>query len=257
MHRFFVPPNWITGDEVVLSGAVAHQIRHVLRMEPGDRILVLDNSGWERVVILRQVGSHRIIGHVEEKRLAAGEPGTRITLYQSVLKSQRFEWVLQKGTELGISEFVPMISDRCVTANLEDVDRKRERWTRIIQEAAEQSHRGRLPLFQPAHLFPAACKRARRSGGLALIPWEGESSNSLKLVLTGKGENISSLPRPLSMSLFIGPEGGFTPEEVQLATGYGVIPVTLGPRILRAETAGLVAATVILYEFGDMGDGII
>ena len=156
-------------------------------------------------------------------------------------------------------EFVPIISQRCVISGLEDVDRKMGRWRRIVQEAAEQSGRGRLPNLQPAMVFSRACDRAKRAGGLSLMPWEEEEKTNLKLVF-GKEQKKPggktpppSPPRPFSINLFIGPEGGFTSEEVTLAQHYGIVSVTLGPRILRAETAGLVAAAAILYELGDLG----
>jgi len=247
MHRFFIPLEWIGEEGVILGEPVSHQICHVLRLRPGDHLLVLDNSGWAWEVELREVGSERVVGQVVRRMLAQGEPRTRITLYQGVLKGRRFEFTLQKGTELGIVEFVPLISDRAIIADLGDVDRKRIRWKRIIQEAAEQSGRGRLPHLEPAVLFSRACERAQQQGGLALIPWEGERSLSLRSVLTGQEK------RPFVVSLFIGPEGGFTADEVELARRYGIRPVTLGPRVLRAETAGLVAATAILYELRDLG----
>jgi len=268
MHRFFIAPEWLKGDRVTIGGSLVHQIRNVLRLGPGDRIVVLDNSGWEREVEITRVERQRVTGRVVDKRLATGEPRTKITLYQGVLRLRRFEFALQKGTELGIVEFVPLITDRCIISSVEDVDKKMERWQRIVVEAAEQSRRGRLPRLQPAMLLPQACERAKRMGGLSLMPWEGERSTSLRAVLGDwapkelkrvrkqMGAQSSSTPpassRPFSINLFIGPEGGFTPEEVELARRYGIIPVTLGPRILRAETAGLVAAAAILYELGDL-----
>jgi 16S rRNA (uracil1498-N3)-methyltransferase len=251
MHRFFVPPDWLEEDGVTIVGSLVHQIRNVLRLGPGDHVVVLDNSGWEQEVEIVRVGKEHVSGQVVDKRLASGEPRTKITLYQGVLKGKRFEFALQKGTELGIVEFVPLISDRCVIASLDDVDKKRERWQRIILEAAEQCRRGRLPRLRPAMLFRPACEGARR-GGLSLIPWEeahdhdGEGATSLRSVLQGAEQ------APFSVNLFVGPEGGFTPDEVELARQYGLIPISLGPRILRAETAGLVAAAAILYELGDL-----
>jgi 16S rRNA (uracil1498-N3)-methyltransferase len=166
---------------------------------------------------------------------------------------------LQKGTELGIVEFVPLISQRCVIASLDDVNKKKSRWQRIVREAAEQSRRGRLPNLQPAMFFSQACERAKRTGGLSLMPWEEEKRVNLKLVFgreekKAKGKMAPSFPpRPFSINLFIGPEGGFAFEEVLLAQRYGIVPISLGPRILRAETAGLVAVAAILYELGDLG----
>jgi 16S rRNA (uracil1498-N3)-methyltransferase len=264
MHRFFVPPSWVQGNEVTITGLQAHQIARVLRMHPGDVVIVLDNSGWEIEVRLVAVDPAVVKGEIVHRRLASGEPRTKISLYQGVLKSNRFEFVLQKGTELGIVQFVPIIADRCVVSDLEAVERKGQRWAWIVQEAAEQCRRGRKPALHPAVLFPQACEQARHSGGLSLIPWEEERALSLRDLLrsgavapgTGAAERrqpgAAHWP-PFTIHLFVGPEGGFTPQEITIARRYGLVPVTLGRRILRAETAGLVAATAILYELGDLG----
>ena len=258
MHRFFVSPDQLEGDKVTITGPAVHHIRDVLRLRPGDSIVVLDNSGWGREVEIVEVGREQVVGRVLSRTLATGEPRTKVSLFQGVLKGSHFEFVLQKGTELGIVEFVPLISQRCVIAGLDDVNKKRGRWQRIIQEAAEQSRRGRLPNLQPAMIFSQACERAKRAGGLSLMPWEEEERVNLKLVFgkeqkKSKGKKTPSFPsRPFSINLFIGPEGGFTFEEVTLAQHYGIVPITLGPRILRAETAGLVTAAAILYELGDL-----
>jgi 16S rRNA (uracil1498-N3)-methyltransferase len=248
--RFFIPPDWISGQQVTLIEDVAHQVRHVLRMRAGERLVVLDNSGWEREVELTHITPNLVMGHVVEERLAPGEPRTKISLYQGVLKAQKFEWVLQKGTELGLVEFIPVICDRSIVGDLEDVDRKLGRWVRIIREAAEQSRRGQLPMLRPAMLFVQGCQRAKRSGGLGLMPWEDEAATSLKAAISAGGTGDG---RPFGINLFIGPEGGLTAEEIETARRYQVQPVSLGPRILRAETAGLVAAAAILYELGDLG----
>ena len=182
------------------------------------------------------------------RSVKANEPRTKITLYQSVLKGSRFEWALQKGTELGISEFVPIIASRCIVQNLADAEAKFPRWQRVILEAAEQCGRAKFPALLPALMFSTACERAGAGKGLALIPWEGETAFSLKWMLRPEAGE-----RPFSISLFIGPEGGFTGEEVELAADYGIRAVTLGPRILRAETAGIAAAAAIFYEMGDLG----
>lgn len=251
-HRFFVPPEWVGQNEVVLTGAVVHQIRNVLRMRPGEGITVLDNSGWEYQVELTAVEQERVTGRIIRKALATGEPRTKVALYQGVLRGRHFEWVLQKGTELGIVEFVPVICDRCLMSSLEDISAtKITRWQRIILEAAEQSGRGRLPRLQSPMLFPQACGKAREEG-LALMLWEGEQAVSLRERL-GRGALSSTGRRPFSIGLYIGPEGGFSEEEVNLAKGYGIRTASLGPRTLKAETAGLIAASAILYEFGDLG----
>ena len=253
MHRFFLPPSWVQGNEVTVTGPQAHQIARVLRMRTGDVIVVLDNSGWEIETRLTAVDRSLVKGEVLHRRLAGGEPRIKISIYQGMLKSNRFEFVLQKCTELGLVEFVPIISDRCVISDLDAVDRKRRRWEWIIQEAAEQSHRARKPALRSPMLFPQACEVARNSRALSLLPWEGEDHVTLGDMLRNAPAGSEDRWPPLSVGLFVGPEGGFTEDEAVTAQRYGVVPVTLGPRILRSETAGLVAAAAILYEAGDLG----
>jgi 16S rRNA (uracil1498-N3)-methyltransferase len=252
MHRFFVSKDGLSGDQVSLTGTQAHQIARVLRLRPGDRILVLDNSGWEIETQLVAVDPNLTTGSVVRRRLSAGEPRTKISLYQGVLRAGRLEFVLQKGTELGIVEFVPVIADRCVMTDLDAAEKKRRRWERIIQEAAEQSRRGRKPVLREPALFPQVCEQARHSGGLSLILWEDETEVSLRDVLRQGTPGHDAASRLFSVNVLVGPEGGFSREEVGIARRYGLVPVTMGPRILRGETAGLAAAAIILYEMGDM-----
>jgi 16S rRNA (uracil1498-N3)-methyltransferase len=252
MHRFFIPASWIEGDRVTIVGPQAHQIADVLRMRPGDRLAVLDNSGWEIETRLLMVDRHAIRGEVVSRRLSESEPRTKVSLYQGVLKGKRFEFTLQKGTELGIVEFVPVIADRCVLSDLAAVEQKRERWEWIIQEAAEQSHRGRKPALRVVSLFPQACEQLQRAGGLSLMLWEEEERTSLRDVLRQAPPGFGGRFPPFTVHLMIGPEGGFTREEASIARRYGLVPVKMGPRILRGETAGIVAATIVLYELGDL-----
>jgi 16S rRNA (uracil1498-N3)-methyltransferase len=245
MHRFFVPPHSITGDRAVMRGTIVHQIRDVLRMRPGDEIVLLDNSGAARRVELETIDRDAVRGRVTETWKQETEPRTHITLYQGLLKGQKFEWVLQKGTEIGISAFVPVLAARCVIGSMDDVsDARVERWERIIVEAAEQSGRAALPHLSQPVLFGNACGQACRVGA-ALIPWEAEQTVGLRQALHGM--------EPGELGLFIGPEGGFAEEEIALARDSGLVPVSLGPRILRSETAGLAAAAAILYALGDLG----
>lgn len=239
MHRFFIPPEALKGPTVALGGTLAHQMASVLRLRPGDVVVFLDNSGWEyesRVTYIER-------GHVEalilERRLAGTETVLRLHLYQAVLKGEKLELVLQKGTELGLASFTPVLSRRSV-AGPPSAGRQ-ERWRHIIQEAAEQSGRARLPPLHPATSLKEALSG---SPGLRLFPWEEERSLGLRQALPVAVAEIS---------LFIGPEGGWEPEEVAQAREHGAVAVSLGPRILRAETAGLVAAAAILYHFGELG----
>jgi len=247
LHRFFIPPEWIAKPKVTLSGQVAHQIKNVLRMRPGWQIEVLDNFGNEYVVMLTRVDRSWVDGEILTERLAQGEPSLPLTLYQGTLKAQKFEWVLQKGTELGVSEFVPVITERSVLADVEAVEQKMLRWERIIQEAAEQSGRGALPELRPAMMLSVACRRAAQLDGVRLLAWAGASTaDGLHAVLT-------QAELPPRVSLFVGSEGGFSEKEVEIARQNGIQPVWLGQRILRAETAGVAATAAIMYHFGEMG----
>lgn len=246
MHRFFIPPEWINKPKVTLVGEVAHQIKNVLRLQPGRKIVVLDNLGQEYQVTLAHVANNVVVGEITAAQPVSSEPQLSLSLYQGTLKAHKFELVLQKGTELGISEFVPVISERSVLADVEAVDEKRMRWERILREAAEQYGRGSLPELRPAMMFTQACQRAGKTTGLKLLAWEDAEATGLKTTLTQITE------KPARVCLFIGSEGGYSLDEARLAHGYGVQPVWLGRRILRAETAGLVAASAVFYHFDEM-----
>ena len=259
-YRFFVDAEVFRGHDVVIEdGELAHQLGAVLRLRAGERVLLLDNSGWQYVVVLSAIERGRVTGTVELKELASGEPRTKLTLYVAFLRAERFEWVLQKGTELGVSAFVPLICERSTIADADELsERKLERWRRILREAAEQSRRGKLPRLAPALFFPAACDQATHRG-TAILLWEGSGVPGLRQTLRGQASTPGdSDPRatpsdhPFSVALFSGPEGGFTTKELETAQRYGMIAVTLGPRTLRAETAPLAAAAAILYEMGDL-----
>lgn len=245
MHRFFVPPESIVGETVALPEHVASQLSRVLRARVGDEIIVLDGTGMEYVLKLDAVDKNQASGSILQKSPSEGEPSIAITLYQGILKADRFEFMLQKGTEVGITTFVPIDCQRTVSQN-RPTPARYQRWRKIITEAAEQSRRGRIPVLHEAIDFEVACAQA---DGPSLIPWEEETTSGLKSALKGwtSGQPISSA------NIFIGPEGGFTSDEVELARERGITPVTLGKRILRAETAGVVAAAAVLYEMGELG----
>jgi 16S rRNA (uracil1498-N3)-methyltransferase len=245
-HRFFVPPAAIAGEWVTFDSEQAHQLRSVLRLRPGARVLALDDSGFEIEVELSEVERDSARGRACGRVTCRTEPALHLTLYQGVLKGDHMEWVLQKGTELGVSAFVPLLSARSVVAGVERIEKKRPRWERIIREAAEQSHRGRLPRLLAPLPFDRACQEIARAGDAAWIPWEEAAGNSLVEAL-----RAAASPPPRA-ALLIGSEGGFEAAEVREAQAHGITPVTLGPRILRAETAALAAATLILAAWGEM-----
>lgn len=242
MHRFFVPLEWIEGDGVTVRGSQAHQIAHVLRLKPGDRFTVLDNTGFEWEAVLLDAGSDRVRGRIEGRRRCDSEPGLSVSLYQALLKGDRIETVLQKGTELGVSEFILFESTRCVARAPRPM--RLERWRAIVTEAAEQSRRGRVPPLHGVMRFDEAC---RGISGAAIMPWEGERRQGLREALQALRSSAGG-----KVAVFIGPEGGFADAEVELARRRGILPVSLGKRILRAETAGIAVVSAVLYEFGEM-----
>jgi 16S rRNA (uracil1498-N3)-methyltransferase len=242
MHHFFLPPDHFKTDTISFPPDTARQMALVLRLQPGERVIALDGLGMEYEVELLQVGRARVQGRVTNRRPARGEPAARITLYLALTQREKFEWMLQKCTEVGAAAFVPVISSRSLVQDGRDAAKKLERWGRIIREAAEQSRRGILPQVHLPLAFDAALQRAQ-SDALRLIAWEGEHSLTLRAALAP-----SKATHAPTIVVFIGPEGGFSEAEIEAARAAGVQPVTLGERILRMETAAVVAAALVLYE---------
>lgn len=246
MNRFFVSKENLQGDKVVLGGQQAHQICNVLRLRPGEHIIVLDNRGWEYEVVLATIGRSEVTGEVVEKREALGEPRVQITLYQSLLARDKFEWVLQKCTEVGVRRFVPLVTERSLVREPDAVKpNKLARWRRIITEAAEQSGRGRIPELAPPVKLQEAVS-GLDGFDCCLVAWPQAQSAGIRSTLRcGDGT-------PASIAVLIGPEGGFTEQEVERCRACGAVPISLGRRTLRTETAAVVAASLILYELGEL-----
>jgi 16S rRNA (uracil1498-N3)-methyltransferase len=250
MNRFFIPSHWLHGSDVELHDDVAYQLRNVLRMRPGARIVVLDNRGWEYEVALTEVTNNLARGTITDKRPATGEPGISLTLYQCLLKKDNFEWVLQKCTEVGVTTVVPVVSARTIVPLDSVREAKLQRWERIVTEAAEQSGRGALPTIAAPVTFEQALADAAQHD-LALIPWEEEQDSTLRDVLAGF-RATQPINQVASVAIIIGPEGGFESGEIALARQHAACPVTLGPRILRAETAAVAASLIVIYELDDL-----
>ena len=243
-HRFFVAPTEIRGGYVTLTGDVAHQIGRVLRMSPDDEVVLLDDTGQEYLVRLIRIDKEAVEGEVLSTSEGRWEPSLEITLYQGILKGEKFEWVLQKGTELGVARFVPLVCRRSVPRRRDERDGARyARWRRIVTEAAEQSGLSRLPELCEPLAFQEACDRASWQD-TSIIPWEMEEGTGLRRAVAGTASR--------RVNVFIGPEGGFDEAEVAYARSRGVVPVSMGRRILRSETAAIAAVSAVLYEAGEM-----
>jgi 16S rRNA (uracil1498-N3)-methyltransferase len=244
-NRFFVSASGFEGQSVRLSTEQAHQVCHVLRLKAGDGIVVLDNAGNEYEVALTTVAKKETIGRILSRHPASGEPKVHITLFQSLLAREKFEWVLQKATEVGVARVVPMQTERSI-ARAKQIDaRKLIRWRRIVTEAAEQSHRGRIPEIAQAVVWTDALTQLGRFDRSLIAATSGQT-RSLKEALNAEEGPASSI------AVLIGPEGGFSQDEGLQACESGAIPVSLGPRILRTETAAMVVPALLLHELGDL-----
>lgn len=244
MRRFFVPEGTLGGSEITLSGDLAHRLTRVLRMKRGDRVVLSEGGAVEYEVKLTGVSPKTITAETVVEQRAPAEPAVEVVLHQSLIRANRFDLVLEKGTEIGVARFVPLVPARGQIQDDEASGNRMDRWRRVIVEAAEQSGRGRPPAIDPPVRFEDAVGSAP---GLRLLPYEGEGGQPLGAYLRSISE------RPDAVSIFIGPEGGFEPAEVDLARNEGLMPVTLGPRILRSETAGIVAAALALEALGELG----
>jgi 16S rRNA (uracil1498-N3)-methyltransferase len=249
LHRFFVSPDVFSGNEVRLEGDLARRLSRVLRLEAGAAVVLLDGSGLEYETRLDVVGPHRVTGTVVARRPGRPEPRVRLLLYQSLVKGERFDWVLEKGTELGVAAFVPLLSRRNVARAAPGRLGRPERWRRVVREAAEQCGRCVLPEVLPAEGLKEALSEA---ADLRLLPWEEEEALGLAAALRQARPTLEAVERP-TVAVLIGPEGGFAADEVALARRAGAQVVSMGRRILRSETAGIIAAAAVLYELGELG----
>ncbi|PZC43229.1 MAG: 16S rRNA (uracil1498-N3)-methyltransferase [Chloroflexi bacterium] len=245
MHRFLIDPSDIQDGRVHFAEEISLQMKKVLRLRNGNEVVVFDGGGVDYQVRLEVVETKTSLGTVLSANDSHNEPGIFITLYQALIRSERYEYALQKGVETGISRFVPFTSERTEVSN--PSHSRMDRWRRIIKEAAEQSGRSVVPQLSDPILFP---NMIRNLNPVALIPWEEEKNQSIRQILSklrqDPGLDVTYI------DLIIGPVGGFTSQEVLDAADYGATSVSLGKRILRSETAGIVAAVAVLYEFGDM-----
>jgi 16S rRNA (uracil1498-N3)-methyltransferase len=247
LRRFFVPRGSVRARNVTLGPELAHRLGRVLRLKRGDHIVLSEGGPHDFEAQITAVSGQALTAVVVGERDAPREPVVAITLYQSLIRQNRFDLVLEKGTELGVSRFVPMIAARSqvhADSNGEPSSAKAERWARLVLEAAEQCGRGRLPEVGAPTSFEEAVRSAH---GLKLLPYESARGVGLTEYLRGMDR------RPAEVSLFIGPEGGFEPSEVELARAEGAVVVTMGHRVLRSETAGIVASALVLDALGEMG----
>ena len=237
-HRFFVPADRISDDRVDFTDEQRKQLRNVLRLRAGDVVSVLDGSGREFATEIEALDEKHAVGRILKIETPATEPSQRLTLVQGLPKGEKLDLILQKCTEIGVAEFLIVETARSVPRISPDrLPGRLDRWRAIVREATEQSGRTRLPVVDGVIPFIDALARVNGKG-MGFIAWEEEKELPLSSLISDlAGEAV----------LFIGPEGGFTADEVAAAKAEGITPVSLGPRILRAETAAIVGSALIIY----------
>jgi 16S rRNA (uracil1498-N3)-methyltransferase len=244
LRRFFIDSHRLRQAELFLEGEEARHVLRVLRLGPGDRIALFDDTGWEFTGQITGVQSGRIYYKVLEKKWVPRESPLRITLAVPLIRPQALEWIYQKGTELGVTSFWPYYSQHS-GHNFSDKESsgKQERWKRIITEAAKQCGRNRLPELKAPCSYEQVL--AAESSALGIMPYEEENIYTLK-------EIADRYPEAEHILACVGPEGGFTPEEIRRARENNFFTPSLGPRILRAETAALTLIGLVQYLWGDL-----
>ncbi|WP_094547713.1 16S rRNA (uracil(1498)-N(3))-methyltransferase [Petroclostridium xylanilyticum] len=246
MPKFFVEPEKIKGNNIFIHGEDVNHITKVLRLDQNDIIIICDGNGKDYTARIEEVGKKEIKTKILDSSDSISEPPVYVTLYQGIPKAGKMEYIIQKTTELGIGKIVPVITRRTVV-KIEDKkseQNKVERWQKIAYEAAKQSNRGKVPHIAYPINFEEAIKQMSTMD-IKLMPYEKEYSNSLKNILKvcTEGQNIG---------IFIGPEGGFDDDEVRKSQEANLNIVSLGPRILRTETAGAAVLAILMYELGGM-----
>lgn len=242
MPRFYVDCCSAFESTIEITGEDVNHIKNVLRLKPGDKITISDNAGTDYECVIQSINSDKVIAGIEDMKRNASELDTRIVLFQGMPKSDKLEFIIQKAVELGVSEIVPVMTQRTVVKLDAKKEAKRlERYNSIALAAAKQSGRGIIPVVSSFMTFSKAVEYSR-SLSMNIIPYENakgiEHSRRVIADITGKD----------SLGIFIGPEGGFAESEVELAVSAGASCITLGNRILRTETAGLAALSIIMFN---------
>jgi 16S rRNA (uracil1498-N3)-methyltransferase len=239
MHRFFLPAEYIQKQDVIFPKEISHQILRVLRIKPADHVTILDNTGKEYEVELVDVSS-TVTGKVLSIHELMRDIEIRLHLFFAVSHRERVELILQKCTEIGVGDFTPILTGRTIVREKAIVNEKQKRWQAIIREAAEQSERGWLPMLHPAANFSEAIVSDLQFD-MKLIAWEEEKIKFIR--------SLNPLKKNARVGLIIGPEGGFSQDEVKQAILKGWESISLGKTILRMETAAIVASALILDHF--------
>ena len=250
MDRFFTPKSNINLEQntCVIEGEDVKHISRVLRCRENDKLEVCDMDNNEYICEIKEINKDNILLDIIEKVNIKRESNLKVKLYQGMPKGTKMELILQKLTEIGVDEIVLVQTKRSVTKiDNKKEDKKIERWERIIYEAAKQSKRAKRPKLTGVLTFKEALADMQNND-LNLSPYENERTISIKEAIKDSSAN--------TIGIFVGPEGGFEEEEIEKIQEIDGKVVSLGPRILRTETASVVASSIVLYELSDLGGNI-
>ncbi|MFU0827889.1 MAG: Ribosomal RNA small subunit methyltransferase E [Lachnoclostridium sp.] len=243
MYRFYVDPDQTGDSKIKITGSDVNHIKNVLRMKPGENIIVCNGQGKDFYCIITEISDDVVLTEVVKVSVTDTELDGKIYLFQGIPKKDKMEFIIQKAVELGIYEIIPVMTKRTVV-KLEDKKKEQkriERWQAIATSAAKQSNRGIIPKVRNIMYFEEALNLALNMD-CKMIPYENAKD------ITKTRDIIQNTPKANSIAIFIGPEGGFEEEEIKRAAETGFLPVTLGRRILRTETAGLAILSMIMLQ---------
>lgn len=242
MHRCFVEKHFNIGNSVEITGSEAIHIQRVLRLSAGDEVELFNGSGFIAKSVIESVSKQNVTVSVKDIYQSLAEPKTKITLFQGVAKEAKMDYIIQKATELGISEIVPVETEFSVV-KIKDSAKKTERWQKIAFEAAKQCKRASVPIVAEPVSFKKAVELLKQNE-ICFAPYEQAETGSLKELAFGK--------IPVSAGYIIGPEGGFSEKEAECFKNENIPLVTLGKRILRTETAATATLAVLMFCFGEL-----
>lgn len=244
-RRLWIEPARLAAAQVVITDEDYHYLCRVLRLAQGDRLVLFDGVGTEADAEIARIGPRALELRVLERHPAMPPRGPELVLMQGLAKGDKLDLVVQKATELGVTRILPVITQRSIEQlDIRRADARRQRWEKIAREAARQSGRVDVPQIEPVALFVAAVVAAPADALRLLLTPEARYQHPLRSVLPKKP--------PARAVIAVGPEGGFTTEEMDLARRVGFHSVGLGPRVLRTETAALAALAVLGFAIGDL-----
>jgi 16S rRNA (uracil1498-N3)-methyltransferase len=243
VYRFYISNEQIAENEITIVGSDVNHIRNVLRLEEGDWVVACNGQGRDYVSRVCALDKDKVVLQIEKVQSTGTELKTRITLFQGIPKKEKMEFIIQKAVELGVYEIVPVMMKRCVVklADEKKTAKKQERWQAIAEAAAKQCDRGIIPVVHAPVSIETAFDMAKELE-YNMIPYELQDG------IDRSREIVSHACAQESVGIFIGPEGGFEPSEVEQAVAGGIEPITLGKRILRTETAGMALLAIMMFQ---------